>query len=83
MESITKPAQVVQPPENSILHPVEAYLDRRRAQEPVHLVQYDTGIPVLTVALFQKDKPYAVPAGATVTVTATPSCRALVRSMSA
>lgn len=66
MESITKPAQVVQPPENSILHPVEAYLDRRAAQEPVHLVQYDTGIPVLTVALFQKDKPYAVPAGAAV-----------------
>ena len=66
MESITKPAQVLQPPENSILHPVEAYLDRRCAQEPVHLVQYDTGIPVLTVALFQKDKPYAVPAGAAV-----------------
>ncbi len=66
MESITKPAQVLQPPENSILHPVEAYLDRRSAQEPVHLVQYDTGIPVLTVALFQKDKPYAVPAGAAV-----------------
>ena len=66
MESITKPAQVLLPPENSILHPVEAYLDRRCAQEPVHLVQYDTGLPVLTVALFQKDKPYAVPAGAAV-----------------
>ncbi len=66
MESITKPAQVLQPPENSILHPVKAYLDRRAVQEPVHLVQYDTGLPVLTVALFEKDKPYVVPAGAAV-----------------
>ena len=69
MDLITTPAVVGQsPPENSIVHSTSVSLTSRSPSEPVHLVQYDTTMPFVAVALTSNGQPYTVPSGAAVNV---------------
>lgn len=68
METITKAAQSYTPPATVILHQTEASLTERPFGVPIHIVQYDTGLPVLEVSLYSHGQPHTVPAGAAVNV---------------
>lgn len=69
MDLITTPAVVGQShPENSIVHSTSVSLTSRSPSEPVHLVQYDTTMPFVAVALTSNGRPYTVPSGAAVNV---------------
>lgn len=69
MDLITTPAVVGQsPPANSIVHSTSVSLTSRSPSEPVHLVQYDTTMPFVAVALTSNGQPYTVPSGAAVNV---------------
>lgn len=69
MDLITTPVVSRQsPPENSIVHSTSVSLTNRSPSEPVHLVQYDTTMPFVAVALTSNGQPYTVPSGAAVNV---------------
>lgn len=69
MDLITTPAVTGQsPPENSIVHTTSVSLTSRAPNDPVHLVQYDTTLSIVAVALTANGQPYAVPSGAAVNV---------------
>lgn len=68
MELITTPSPSYTAPANSVVLQTSAYLDKRTIPSPVYLVQYDRTLPVLAVALYFKDQPYAVPPGAAVNI---------------
>ena len=67
MDTITTPAAVQSPPENSIQHTAQVSLTSRSPASVVHLVQYDT-VPIIAVVMIANGQPYAVPTGAAVNV---------------
>lgn len=68
MDTITTPAAVQSPPETSIQHSAQVSLTSRSPASVVHLVQYDTTVPIIAVALTANGQPYTVPSGAAVNV---------------
>ena len=68
MDTITTAAAVQSPPETSIQHSAQVSLTSRSPASVVHLVQYDTTVPIIAVALTANGQPYTVPAGAAVNV---------------
>lgn len=68
MDTITTPAAVQSPPETSIQHSAQVSLTARSPASVVHLVQYDTTVPIIAVALTANGQPYTVPSGAAVNV---------------
>ena len=68
MDTITTPAAVQSPPETSIQHSAQVSLTARSPASVVHLVQYDTTMPIIAVALTANGQPYTVPSGAAVNV---------------
>ena len=68
MDTITTPAAVQSPPETSIQHGAQVSLTSRSPASVVHLVQYDTKVPIIAVALTANGQPYTVPTGAAVNV---------------
>lgn len=68
MDTITTPAAVQSPPETSIQHSAQVSLTSRSPASVVHLVQYDTNVPIIAVALTANGQPYTVPSGAAVNV---------------
>lgn len=54
------------PPETALIKATRADFDRRDVVQPVHLVQYDDTLPVLTVALYKGGQPWTLPTGADV-----------------
>ena len=68
MDTITTAAVVQSPPETSIQHSAQVSLTSRFPASVVHLVQYDTTVPIIAVALTANGQPYTVPEGAAVNV---------------
>lgn len=68
MEPITTIAEIVSPPDNSVLQYVTAHFDRRGIPDTVHLVQYDRTYPIVSVNLWYDGQPYTIPNGAAVNV---------------
>ena len=68
MDTITTPAAVQSPPETSIQHSAQVSLTARSPASVVHLVQYDTTVPIIAVNLTANGQPYTVPSGAAVNV---------------
>ena len=68
MDTITTPAAVQSPPSTSIQHSAQVSLTSRSPASVVHLVQYDTNVPVIAVNLTANGQPYTVPSGAAVNV---------------
>ena len=68
MDTIKTAAAVQSPPETSIQHSAQVSLTSRSPASVVHLVQYDTTVPIIAVALTANGQPYTVPAGAAVNV---------------
>lgn len=68
MDTITTPTVVQSPPSISIQHAAQVSLTDRAPASVVHLVQYDTTVPIIAVALTANGQPYTVPSGAAVNV---------------
>lgn len=69
MDLITSPATVgYSPPSTSVVHNAAVSLTERAPASIVHLVQYDTTIPIVAVELTANGQPYTVPGGAAVNV---------------
>lgn len=68
MDTITTQAAVQSLPETSIQHGAQVSLTSRSPASVVHLVQYDTTLPIIAVALTANGQPYTVPSGAAVNV---------------
>lgn len=54
------------PPAEALIKATRADFDRRDVVQPVHLVQYDSTLPVLAVALYKGGQPWTLPTGADV-----------------
>lgn len=54
------------PPAEALIKATRADFDRRDVVQPVHLVQYDDTLPVLSVALYKGGQPWTLPTGADV-----------------
>lgn len=54
------------PPTAALIKATRADFDRRDVVQPVHLVQYDDTLPVLSVALYKGGQPWTLPTGADV-----------------
>lgn len=69
MDLITSPATVgYSPTSTSVVHNAAVSLTERAPASIVHLVQYDTTIPIVAVELTANGQPYTVPGGAAVNV---------------
>ena len=68
MDTITTQTVAQSPPSTSILHAAQVSLTDRAPASVVHLVQYDTTVPIIAVALTANGQPYTVPSGAAVNV---------------
>lgn len=68
MNTITTAAATYTPPSTSVIHNAQVSLTFRSPASVVHLVQYDTTVPIVAVALTANGQPYTVPAGAAVNV---------------
>lgn len=68
MDTITTPSVAQSPPANTIQHTAQVSLTSRYPASVVHLVQYDTDVPIIAVALTANGQPYTVPSGAAVNV---------------
>lgn len=51
-------------PENKIIHTTKIDMSLRAYIDSVHLMQYDVGLPILEVKLFNNGKPYTIPSSA-------------------
>lgn len=56
------------PDSNKILHTAYADFVSRQIDRPIHVVQYDDGLPVLSVKLFSDGQPYTIPSDADVSI---------------
>ena len=54
------------PPAAALIKATRADFDRRDVVQPVHLVQYDDTLPVLSVTLYKGGQPWTLPTGADV-----------------
>lgn len=68
MDMITTAAIAFTPPDTSVVHNAQVSLTDRSPASVVHLVQYDTTVPIVAVALVANGQPYTVPSGAAVNV---------------
>lgn len=68
MDTITTPSVAQSPPASTIQHTAQVSLTSRYPASVVHLVQYDTDVPIIAVALTANGQPYTVPSGAAVNV---------------
>ena len=68
MDTITTQTVAQSPPSTSILHAAQVSLTDRAPASVVHLVQYDTTVPIIAVALTANGQPYTVPDGAAVNI---------------
>lgn len=51
-------------PEKSIIHYVTVDFTKRFVETPVHLVQYDSSLPILAITLLQSGNSFTIPEGA-------------------
>lgn len=51
-------------PETSIIHYVTVDFTKRFVETPVHLVQYDSSLPILAITLLQSGNSFTIPEGA-------------------
>lgn len=56
------------PDDTKIIHTAYADFVSRQISRPVHVVQYDDGLPVLEVKLFHDGQPYIVPSDADINI---------------
>lgn len=68
MDTITTPTVVQSPPSTSIQHAAQVSLTDRAPASVVHLVQYDTTVPIIAVTLTANGQLYTVPTGAAVNI---------------
>lgn len=68
MDTITTPTVAQSPPSTSIQHAVQVSLTDRAPASVVHLVQYDTTVPIIAVTLTANGQLYTVPTGAAVNI---------------
>ena len=68
MDTITTPTVVQSPPSISIQHAAQVSLTDRAPASVVHLVQYDTTVPIIAVTLTANGQLYTVPDGAAVNI---------------
>lgn len=57
---------VYTPDNTKILHTTYADFVSRQIGRPIHIVQYDTGLPILAVKLFCDGQPYIIPSNASI-----------------
>ena len=68
MDTITTPTVAQSPPSTSIQHAAQVSLTDRAPASVVHLVQYDTTVPIIAVTLTANGQLYTVPTGAAVNI---------------
>lgn len=68
MDTIKTAATTYTPPSTSVIHNAQVSLTDRSPASIVHLVQYDTTIPIVAVNLTANGQPYTIPGGAAVNV---------------
>lgn len=56
------------PGSDRIIHNTSVDFGKRGLPEPIHIVQYDTGIPILAVSLYFNGDPYVIPVAAQVNI---------------
>lgn len=56
------------PDSNRVIHYTYADMTARQIVRPVHLVQYDQGLPIIAVKLYNDGLEYTIPANATVNI---------------
>ena len=59
---------VYTPDSNRVVHYTYADMTARQIVRPVHLVQYDQGLPIIAVKLYNDGLEYTIPTGATVNI---------------
>lgn len=59
---------VYTPDSNRVVHHTYADMTARQIVRPVHLVQYDQGLPIIAVKLYNDGLEYTIPTGATVNI---------------
>lgn len=59
---------VYTPDSNRVVHYTYADMTARQIVRPVHLVQYDQGLPIIAVKLYNDGLEYTIPANATVNI---------------
>lgn len=59
---------VYTPDSNRVVHCTYADMTARQIVRPVHLVQYDQGLPIIAVKLYNDGLEYTIPTGATVNI---------------
>lgn len=59
---------VYTPNSNRVVHHTYADMTARQIVRPVHLVQYDQGLPIIAVKLYNDGLEYTIPTGATVNI---------------